>query len=168
MATTITQTPSKNDSQFITEATRVASILSKRTERPPRVSHSFESPKKRDARNRKREREREREKERERVNPYETPLIRIAFQAELVHLVRTKRWHPPTLRGNQTCRENSTWWGIYSASESQGSRWGCSSSKNDETLQRISKNPTRSLNRGDSPTGWNRVKRKTTGGYVDA
>ena len=66
MATTITQTPSKNDSQFITEATRVASILSKRTERPPRVSHSFESPKKRDARNRKRERERERERESER------------------------------------------------------------------------------------------------------
>lgn len=35
---------------------------------------------------------------------HETPLVRIAFQPWLVHLLRTKRWHPPTLRGNQTCR----------------------------------------------------------------
>lgn len=59
------------------------------------------SEKKRDAQNRG---ERERERARE---SYETPLVRIAFQAGLVHLVRSKRWHPPTLRSNQTRRERT-------------------------------------------------------------
>lgn len=165
MATTITQSPSKNDSQFITEATRVASILSKRTERPPRVSHSFEGPKKRDARNRKRERKRERESEPIRNAPYSN---RFSSGARSSCPNQTLTSADASRQSNLS-RELDVVRNIFDmVSESQGSRWGCSSSKNDETLQRVSKNPTRSLNTGDSPTGWNRVKRKTAGGYVDA
>lgn len=66
-------------------------------ERPPRVSHSSKEQKEGGTMERVK-------LERDVHGMRETPLVRIAFQPWLVHLLRTKRWHPPTLRGNQTCR----------------------------------------------------------------
>lgn len=62
------------------------------------------------------------------------PLVRIAFQPWLVHLLRTKRWHPPTLRGNQTCR------GKLLDRMTSGPSFHVSSSKNYQTLYSIARN----------------------------
>lgn len=85
----------RNDSQFIAKATRAVSALSKRTT-PSSLPLLQRAERRRDDGRVKLERDIH--------GMHETPLVRIAFQPWLVHLLRTKRWHPPTLRGNQTCR----------------------------------------------------------------
>lgn len=111
----------RNDSQFIGKATRAPY----QNERPSRVSHSSKGEKRRE--------------EWSRNEMYtgctkRAPLVRIAFQPWLVHLLRTKRWHPPTLRGNQTCR------GKLLDRMTSGPSFHVSSSKNYQTLYSIARN----------------------------